>query len=71
MDVRGRSYPLRINYRTSHQIRTHADGLLPNAIVDVDGNVESRCGTVSKFDVPAPLVQICADAGAEVRTVAE
>ena len=71
MDVRGRSYLLRINYRTSHQIRTHADGLLPNAIVDVDGNVESRRGTVSIFDGPAPLVQICADAGAEEKTVAE
>ena len=71
MDVRGRSYLLRINYRTSHQIRTHADGLLPNAIMDVDGNAESRRGTVSIFDGPAPLVQICADAGAEEKTVAE
>ena len=71
IDVRGRSYPLRINYRTSHQIRTHADGLLPNAIGDVDGNAESRRGTVSVFDGPPPLVQICADAGAEQRVVAE
>lgn len=70
IDVRGRSYPLRINYRTSHQIRTHADGLLPNAIGDVDGNAESRRGTVSVFDGPPPLVQICADAGAEQRVVA-
>jgi plasmid maintenance system killer protein len=52
IDVRGRSYPLRINYRTSHQIRSHADGLLPNAIGDVDGNAESRRGTVSVFDGP-------------------
>lgn len=71
IDVRGRSYPLRINYRTSHQIRTHADGLLPNAIGDVDGNAESRRGTVSVFDGPPPLVQTCADAGAEQRLVAE
>ena len=62
IDVRGRSYPLRINYRTSHQIRSHADGLLPNAIGDVDGNAESRRGTVSVFDGPPPLVQVCADA---------
>jgi hypothetical protein len=71
IDVRGRSYPLRINYRTSHQIRTHADGLLPNAIGDVDGNAESRRGTVSVFDGPPPLVEICADASAEQRVVAE
>ncbi len=71
IDVRGRAYPLRINYRTSHQIRTHADGLLPNAIGDVDGNAESRRGTVSVFDGPPPLVQICADASAEQREVAE
>jgi hypothetical protein len=45
--------------------------LLPNAIGDVDGNAESRRGTVSVFDGPAPLVQICADAGAEQKTVAE
>jgi hypothetical protein len=71
IDVRGRSYPLRINYRTSHQIRIHADGLLPNAIGDVDGNAESRRGTVSVFDGPPPLLQICADANAEQRVVAE
>ena len=29
IDVRGRSHTLRINYRTSHQIRAQADRLLP------------------------------------------
>jgi hypothetical protein len=70
IDVRGRSYPLRINYRTSHQIRSHADGLLPNAIGDVDGNAESRWGTVSVFDGPPPSVQVCASAEAEQKAVA-
>jgi len=28
VDVVGRSRTLRVNYRTSHQIRTHADRLL-------------------------------------------
>jgi hypothetical protein len=70
IDVRGRSYPLRINYRTSHQIRSHADGLLPNAIGDVDGNAESRRGTVSVFDGPPPSVQVCVSADAEQKTVA-
>ena len=37
VDVRGRSQTLRINYRTSHQIRTQADRLLDPAISDVDG----------------------------------
>jgi hypothetical protein len=42
LDVRGRSFTLRINYRTSHQIRLHADRLLPATVSDVDGNAESR-----------------------------
>jgi hypothetical protein len=69
IDVRGRSFTLRINYRTSHQIRAHADGLLPGAIVDVDGASESRKGTVSVFSGPAPLVQTYPDAEAEKKAV--
>ena len=55
LDVRGRSYTLRINYRTSHQIRIQADKLLPSSVSDVDGNTETRRGTVSIFDGPAPI----------------
>ena len=58
IDVRGRSFTLRINYRTSHQIRVHADRLLPLVVSDVDGNSEERRGTVSMFDGPAPLVRM-------------
>src|SRR5947209_12737536 len=47
VDIRGRSHALRINYRTSHQIRCQADRLLPSSVADVDGNAESRLGTVS------------------------
>lgn len=57
LDVRGRSSTLRINYRTSQQIRSMADKLLPPSVSDVDGNVEGRKGTVSLFDGPAPEVQ--------------
>jgi len=57
IDVRGRSHTLRINYRTSHQIRAQADRLLPPNISDVDGNAESRRGTISVFNGPAP--EIC------------
>ena len=52
VDIRGRSRVLRINYRTSHQIRTQADRLLDPEIADVDGNVEERRGTVSRLQRP-------------------
>lgn len=59
LDVRGRSHTLRINYRTSHQIRLHADRLLPAMVSDVNGNTEGRRGTVSMFDGPPPIVVAC------------
>lgn len=71
LDVRGRSFTLRINYRTSHQIRLHADRLLPSLVSDVDGNSEGRRGTVSIFDGPPPLVQACADLDDEVSRVGQ
>ena len=46
VDVRGRSRTLRVNYRTSHQIRTQADRLLGPVVTDVDGNAEERADTV-------------------------
>ncbi|SEO15183.1 Part of AAA domain-containing protein [Paracoccus alcaliphilus] len=70
LDVRGRSHTLRINYRTSHQIRTHADRLLPSTVSDVDGNTEGRRGTVSMFDGPPPMVLACSDVDHECRAVA-
>jgi superfamily I DNA/RNA helicase len=69
LDVRGRSFTLRINYRTSHQIRLHADHLLPSTVSDVDGNSEGRRGTVSMFDGPSPLVAVCKDTGKEAEAV--
>jgi superfamily I DNA/RNA helicase len=56
VDVRGRSRTLRINYRTSHQIRTSVDRLLGPEVSDVDGNIESRRGTVSVFNGLEPEV---------------
>ncbi|MFZ1413003.1 MAG: 3'-5' exonuclease, partial [Defluviicoccus sp.] len=70
IDVRGRSNTLRINYRTSHQIRSQADGLLPQSLADVDGNVESRKGTISVFNGPPPRVEVFVDANAEIAGVA-
>jgi len=58
VDVRGRSRTLRVNYRTSHQIRTHSDRLLGREFTDVDGNKEGRSETVSVFNGPPPTVRI-------------
>jgi hypothetical protein len=69
VDVRGRSYTLRINYRTSHQIRIQADRLLPPALADVDGNSEDRRGTVSVFNGPAPAIETFDDPEQESEAV--
>lgn len=69
LDVRGRSSTLRINYRTSHQIRSHADRLLPSTVTDVDGVTESRRGTVSVFDGVDPMVRVFDDAEEEQAAV--
>ena len=71
VDIRGRSQTLRINYRTSHQIRTHADRLLDPEISDVDGNLEERKGTVSVFNGPTPVIQVLGDEDAECAAVKE
>jgi superfamily I DNA/RNA helicase len=69
VDVRGRSYALRINYRTSHQIRSHADRLLPPELADVDGNSESRRGTISVFNGVDPVIETFADQDKEAAAV--
>lgn len=69
-DVRGRSTTLKVNYRTSQQIREAADRLLPNAVRDVDGREEERRGTISVFEGPAPEIALCADEAAETERVA-
>ncbi len=58
IDVRGRSFTLKVNYRTSHQIRRMADSLLPENVRDVDGEEDQRKGTVSVFDGVEPVVVI-------------
>ncbi|OQY91012.1 MAG: DNA helicase [Chloroflexi bacterium UTCFX4] len=58
VDVRGRSKTLTINYRTSHQIRAQADKLLAPELADVDGIAETRSGTISVFNGPAPAIEI-------------
>lgn len=58
VDVRGRARNLRVNYRTSHQIRTRADRLLGPELTDVDGNIERRNDTVSVFNGPMPEIRV-------------
>jgi mRNA-degrading endonuclease RelE of RelBE toxin-antitoxin system len=70
VDVRGRSKTLRINYRTSHQIRTQADKLLGPEIADVDGLTETRSGTISIFNGPAPTIEIFDTEASEIKAVA-
>jgi superfamily I DNA/RNA helicase/mRNA-degrading endonuclease RelE of RelBE toxin-antitoxin system len=67
VDVRGRSRTLRVNYRTSHQIRTQADRLLGPVVTDVDGISEDRSDTVSVFNGPPPLILTFKAVGEEVQ----
>ncbi len=71
VDVRGRSYTLRVNYRTSHQIRRQADRLLPPELADVDGVAEGRAGTVSAFNGPEPRIMVFQSPEEEVTAVAD
>lgn len=71
VDVRGRSRTLRVNYRTSHQIRSQADRLLGPEVSDVDGNIEERRGTVSVFNGPVPTIRIFESEGAEIAATAD
>ncbi len=71
VDVRGRSKTLRVNYRTSHQIRTHADRLLGAELGDADGHLEDRSDTVSVFNGPPPTIATYPDEGAEIAAIAE
>jgi len=71
VDVRGRSTTLRVNYRTSHQIRMQADRLLGPELTDVDGNSEGRKGTISLFNGPPPTIQTLDSTGQESRTVSD
>ncbi|MDA1277636.1 MAG: UvrD-helicase domain-containing protein [Verrucomicrobia bacterium] len=69
VDIRGRSRNLRVNYRTSHQIRRQADRLLGPEITDVDGNTEERIGTVSVFNGPPPVIRVLETQSEENRAV--
>jgi hypothetical protein len=69
VDIRGRSRTLRVNYRTSHQIRGQADKLLDPQMTDVDGVSEDRGDTVSVFNGPPPTILILKSEAEEIKAV--
>jgi mRNA-degrading endonuclease RelE of RelBE toxin-antitoxin system len=69
VDIRGRSHVLRVNYRTSHQIRMQADRLLGPKVTDVDGNSEDRRDTISVFNGPPPTIRVLKGESDEIKYV--
>ncbi len=70
VDIRGRSRTLRVNYRTSHQIRMQADRLLGPVAIDFDGNIEDRSHTISVFNGPPPEIRVLPGEDEEIEAVA-
>jgi AAA domain/UvrD-like helicase C-terminal domain len=70
IDARGRSHTLKVNYRTSHQIRKIAERLLPSVVRDVDGEEDDRRGVVSVFDGIDPVLVLAQSIGEEKGRVA-
>ncbi len=70
VDIRGRSRTLRVNYRTTHQIRMQADRLLGPQLTDTDDNREDRSDTVSVFNGPPPTLSVLKNEREEIKTVA-
>lgn len=70
IDIRGRSRRLKINYRTSQEIRRFAQGILRGMeIDDLDGGVASTLGDHSVFKGPEPMIQKCKDDKAEAAAI--
>lgn len=55
IDLRGRSKVLKINYRTTQQIRSMADRLMADKLEDADEIVQERKGTISLLSGPKPV----------------
>ncbi|WP_299562004.1 3'-5' exonuclease [uncultured Sulfitobacter sp.] len=70
VDIQGRSRSLKVNYRTSHQIRRQSDLLLPPRLLEADGGDERRLGVSSVFNGPSPQIEIFNNSEDEVSAVA-
>lgn len=66
VEIRGRSRSLKVNYRTSHQIRRYSDELLPETLVEPDGTEDNRLGVTSVFEGAAPEIRACSSREEEV-----
>ncbi len=55
-DVRGRSYTLNVNYRTTEEIRNKLDKLLDSKSEDVDGIIQQRRNTISLLNGKEPEI---------------
>ena len=72
IDVRGRSRRLKVNYRTSEQIRQYAQRMLRGMdIDDLAGGAASVAGDHSIFKGPEPVIMRCRDAPAEAHAVVD
>ncbi|MFQ8432703.1 3'-5' exonuclease [Amaricoccus sp. W119] len=70
VEIRGRSRSLKVNYRTSHQIRRRSDHLLPARLLELNGGEEDRTGVQSVFEGPSPSIQAFRSAAEEASAVA-
>lgn len=71
VDVQGRSRSLKVNYRTSHQIRSQSDRLLPPRLLEAGGDEDRRTGVTSVFHGPAPTMRTFDTADEEIRAVGD
>jgi len=70
INIRGRSRRLKINYRTSEQIRKFAQGILKGVeIDDLDGGTAIIVGDHSAFKGPEPIIETCQSTKDEAETV--
>ncbi len=70
VSVRGRSRILKVNYRTTREIRGWADRLMDAEGTDPDGILQARRGTISLLSGPRPEIRRFPDVAAEIDGVA-
>ena len=70
IDLRGRSRVLKVNYRTTHEIRSMADRLTNEIVTDADDISANRKGTVSLLSGPKPEIRQFASEAEEIEGVA-
>lgn len=71
VNIQGRSRRLRVNYRTSKQIREASDRLLDRQIADPDGENEARTDTISVFAGEPPTINWYESEAEEQRSVTD